>query len=394
MHAHLVRHTDVQLRELRHLVLDAWLNVPMYRSLFDAAGISARELENLSDLTRLPVTTKSLLLATPIEQRTSRLFDSSRLIRESTTGSTGQPFSLYIDRRYLRLRNLRFLRGLIAAGYRPWHRLMLLTDRHQDSSRRFNWHYQSVERPIAELVESYRKVRPDVLYGFATPLRLLADCLRKTHAKTSGPLLVISTAEMLDAESRQRLQAVFRCPVVDFYGMTEMGLVAWQRPGANEYIMSSRTLIELVGDATCRGRYRMVMTNLDLRASPIIRFDTGDLVHVDDSGGRPRITAFEGRQIDSILCEDGTEVSPYAVTDALRNIPGVQRFKITQHELNVLDVELEVGSSLRDEAMSRISLILKTLLGNGIELSFAIRDDLSPPGTLKFRPVESRVSRP
>src|SRR5690606_4626274 len=111
--------------------------------------------------------------------------------------------------------------------------------------------------------ETYRKVQPDVLYGFATPLRLLADCLTKERTTVGQPLLVISTAEMLDVETRQTLQAVFRCPVVDFYGMTEMGLVAWQRPGENEYIMSSRTLIELIGDATCHGRYRMVMTNLD-----------------------------------------------------------------------------------------------------------------------------------
>lgn len=389
-----VLHSNAQLRILRRLLLDAWANVPMYRSLYGASGISVRELANLRDLTRLPVITKSLLLATPIEQRTNRLFDTSRLIRESTTGSTGQPFSLYIDRRYIWLRNLRFLGGLTSVGYRPWHRLMLLTDRHRNSSRRGNWHYQSVERPTAELAERYRTVQPEVLYGFATPLRLLADCLSKEQARITKPLFVISTAEMLDTGTRQTLQAVFRCPVVDFYGMTEMGLAAWQRPGASEYIMSSRALIELVGDATCHGRYRMLMTNLDLRASPIIRLDTGDLVHVDDSSGRPTITAFEGRQIDSILCDDGTEISPYAVTDALRDIPGLRRFRITQHEFNAVAVELEVDSGLRDEAVNRIRLVLGELLGNGIDLSFAFQDSIITAGARKFRPVESRVPRP
>src|SRR5690606_7894901 len=100
--------TSGQLRKLRRLLLDAWANVPMYRSLLGASGISSGELANLRDLARLPVITKSLLLATPIDRRTNRLFDASSLTRESTTGSTGQPFSLHMDRRYLWLRNLRF----------------------------------------------------------------------------------------------------------------------------------------------------------------------------------------------------------------------------------------------------------------------------------------------
>ncbi|MEX2123317.1 MAG: AMP-binding protein [Woeseia sp.] len=388
-----------QRRKLRRLLIDAWRNVPLYRTLYARLGLSERELADPQVLRSLPIISKADLLATPLDQRINRRFDLSNLTKETTTGSTGQAFSLYIDAHYRRHRNLRFLRGLLSAGYRPWHRLLLLTDRHAGSSRRQNWHYQSVEDSTEHILDTYIRVRPQVLYGFTTPLRLLAERLRQRPQTVPAPRLVVATAEMLDSATRRTLQAVFGCPVIDFYGMTEMGLVAWQRPGADGYITPrSAVLTELIPDDSCHGRYRMLMTNLDLRASPIIRFDSGDLAFARSAGGEPVITAFEGRRIDTLVCRDGTELSPYRITDALRDIPGVSRFKVTQRDLTSLDVDLEVDSASvdhsRDRTIARIREIFEKLLGRGLELKFAFTDKLIPDGTRKFRPVESRVLRP
>jgi phenylacetate-CoA ligase len=389
----------VQHRKLRRLLLDAWRHVPLYRALYEPLGLTERDFADPGILARLPILSKADLVAASVNERVDSRFDVSRLILESTTGSTGQPFSLYIDGRYRRLRNLRFLRGLMSAGYRPWHRMLLLTDRHAGFTRQRNRYYQSVEAPTAELLESYVKVRPRVLYGFTTPLRLLAEYLLQNPQDFRGPRLVVSTAEMLDVSTRETLQDAFDCPVFDFYGMTEMGLVAWQRPGSDGYIMSRNAVLTelLPGDPSnggyTNGRYRTVMTNLDLRASPIIRFDSGDLAFAENVDGHLRVVAFEGRSIDTIVRHDGTELSPYRITDALRDIPGVRRFKVTQRRLDGVAVDLEVDPSLRKQAVDRIRSILDELLGGGVNLSFGFSDNLVPDGTSKFRPVESRVVR-
>lgn len=384
-----------QRRKLHRLLLDAWRGVPMYRSIYSRAGLTEHDLADPLILTRLPVLTKQQLVATPLEQRVDRRFDIAGLARETTTGSTGQPFSICIDRRYRFLRNQRFLRGLLAAGYRPWHRMLLLTDRHAGLSRRHHWYYQSVEVPTADILGAYAAVRPHLLYGFATPLRLLAEALLQRPRRLPTPRLVVSTAELLDAATRRTLESAFGCPVVDFYGMTEMGLVAWQTPGSDGYRMSrSAVLTELLPDNSCHGRYRMVMTNLDLRACPVIRFDSGDLALVGNSGGQARVTGFEGRVVDTILCRDGTELSPYRITDALRDVPGVKRFKVTQTDLSALAIDLEVEPDSRNQAVERIRAVLDELLGAGLELTFGFTDKLVPQGARKFRPVESQVARP
>jgi phenylacetate-CoA ligase len=378
-----------QQRKLRKLLLDAWRNVPMYRSLYEALGLTERDLSDPQTFRSLPILTKRQLVATPLAERVNRRFDPSVLAKETTAGSTGEPFSLCIDARYRWARNLRFLRGLTAVGYRPWHRLLLLTDRHAGLSRRFRWHYQSIDAPAEAILDAYLGVRPDVLYGFTNALRLLASGL-SCRPPGKPPGLVVTTAEMLDPSTRQLLEQAFHCPVLDFYGLTEMGLVAWQRPGKDEYVMSDGVLTELVPDESCQDRYRTVMTNLDLRATPMIRFDAGDLACAEYIDGVPRITAFEGRVIDALVCRDGTRLSPYRLTDALQYVAGVKRFKVTQRELAAIDIDLEADTALRNQAISEITAIFHRMLGPELDLRFNCSDRLVS-GMQKFRPVESLV---
>src|SRR5690606_16197593 len=113
----------IQRARLRRLLVDAWRNVPMYRSLYQASGLTEQELSGPDVRARLPILTKAGLLATPLDNRVNRRFDVSRLTSESTTGWTGQRFSRYLDTRYRVLRNLRFFYGLLPAGYHPCDRM-------------------------------------------------------------------------------------------------------------------------------------------------------------------------------------------------------------------------------------------------------------------------------
>jgi phenylacetate-CoA ligase len=200
---------------------------------------------------------------------------------------------------------------------------------------------------------------------------------------------------MLDRATRKLLESAFRCPVADLYGMTEMGLVAWQKPGQNDYVMASDAVMtEFVPDGSANGRYRMLLTNLDLRASPIIRFDSGDVASVRLQDGVPLLTAIEGRQIDTIVGRDGEALSPYRITDALRDVPGVRRFKVTQLDLATFRVDLEADTDSRTRAVNAIKAIFDQLLGTGLEMEFHFLETLVTEGSIKFRPVESRLARP
>lgn len=388
--------TNKQRRKLRRIVSEAVTNVPWYQRLYGELGLTSADLSDPSLLGKLPVLTKNDLLEVSSRQRVSSRFDPRHLTEETTTGSTGQPFSVYIDNAYKLRRNARFYRGLLSVGYRPWHRIMLLTDRYPGTNSRFGKRfYVSVEQPTEEIAAAYLDIQPDVLYGFATPLQLLASQLEGLRAGPARPQLVISTAEMLDAATRQRLAAGYGCPIADFYGMTEMGLVAWQRPGSGGYIMSRNTVLtEFVPENACPGRYRMLMTNLDLHASPIIRFDSGDLAAVEMTVDGPVVTAFEGRVVDTIIGRDGSEFSPYRITDALRDVDGLKRFRVVQKETALFSIEIEAASTGREEICADITKTFEDLMGPDLKLDFTYSDSLISRGDRKFRPVASEVARP
>lgn len=389
-----VQLTQHQRRKLTTLLADASVNVPLYRNRYAGLGIGTSNDTVDVLLRRLPILSKKDLLAAPPDERLNDRFSQERLIAESTTGSTGQPFTLYMENAYVRRRNLRFLGALMATGYRPWQRLMLLTDRYSTPTRRGMRFYEPVEQPTNCIVDACYRIRPAVLYGFTTPLRLLAETILKSGQPAPGLALVVSTAEMLDPATRRTLETAFRCPVYDFYGMTEMGLVAWQRHGADGYILATKAVLtEFIPFGANDDRYRMYMTNLDLRAAPVIRFDSGDLAHIRQRATGPVITAIEGRCIDTVLGRDDVEISPYRITDALRDVPGVRRFKVTQLELTNFVVDLECAAALQQQATQRVVAVLTGLLGPGLQVEFRFSDRLLADGACKFRPVESRVSK-
>jgi len=382
-----------QRRKLRQLIENAKSNVPLYKRLYADVSLSDQALSVPQMLERLPIITKSDLTSAPLDQRTNRRFDPKTLSVESTTGSTGQPFALRVDQSYIQKRNLRFLKGLLAAGYRPWQRLMLLTDRYADSTRaKLNRHYVSIEQSTSKILDAYQYIRPQVLYGFLTPLRLLAESL---PSNSHRPKLIVSTAEMLDPRSRQQLETAFGCRVSDFYGLTEMGLVAHQGSKNAAYIMSSNSILtELIPDPNGSDRFRMIMTNLELHSSPVIRFESGDLAHVKTVDGRPAVVAIEGRCIDTIVRRDGSELSPYRITDALRDVAGLKRFKVTQRSVGEFHIELEVAAEARAKSEQNVRAILERLLGPDLNIAVYFRRKLIPDGARKFRPVESHVGRP
>lgn len=390
-----LRLTRNQRRRLSQLLPDAGTHVPFYRQRYSAAKLTLDDLSSPSVVERLPIITKGDLVSAPLDERRNRRFDAGQLRLESTTGSTGQPVEFCLDRSYIRRRNLRFLRALIAIGWRPWKRLMLLTDRYTALNQRWpNCYYVPVEQNTDALLAAFSRIRPQVLYGFMTPLRLLADAVHRSGQKIPRPDCVVSTAEVLGPDSRQRLEAVFDCPVCDFYGSTEMGLVAWQRPGESAYfVVSDSILVEYrpVGDA--RGPFRLIMTNLELQACPVLRFECGDLAHVANVNGSPVLQRLEGRQIDTLVSATGEELSPYRITDALRHISGLRRFQITQHDIASIEVRLEVAPLDTDIVRRQVSDILYRLLGDGLDLDVECQDRLVPDGAVKFRPIECRLQR-
>ena len=86
---------DFRDQELRCLVGSAYGQVPFCRNWFDAAGVLPGDIRRAEDLVALPLLSKSDLKNAPLESRLARGSDPAKLVFHNTSGSTGEPFTIY-----------------------------------------------------------------------------------------------------------------------------------------------------------------------------------------------------------------------------------------------------------------------------------------------------------
>lgn len=382
----------MNVRRLRRLVLDAARYVPFYRDTWRRAGVNPAQLRSAADLLALPIIRKADLLACPPAQRIDQRFLGRQLRSEPTSGSTGIPFEMPIDRASLRRRRWRFLRALISVGYLPGMRLMLISDPpFPAGAARLRWTYADLRRGEEAVFDVYAQTRPHVLYGPLSSLVLLAHRMLGAGCTNWHPNIVVSTAEQLTPAHRTLLMAALGAPIADFYGMTELGLVAYSHPRQGLYRTASRDLhVELLPTANGNGLERLVVTDLRGGALPLIRFDTGDLV-TRATSSTACIAEIGGRQVDCLKLPNGAWLSPFEVTLALDRIDGLRQYKVVQRNQHSVDLFLSSLDGALPAVIGKARQALVRACGDNVAVHVHLTSEVPMQSGQKQRVVRSEV---
>jgi phenylacetate-coenzyme A ligase PaaK-like adenylate-forming protein len=367
---------------LERAIADAVRHIPLYRGLWADANASAAPRARFLD--------KAILRASPLEDRLHAGRRSRSLTSELSSGSSGQPLTIYSDRSALWARRFAFLRALLHCGYRPGERLLLLTSRRPPrDSRLTNWHYASIGEDTALLARRAADLAPRILYGPLSTLELLAEQVTEHLPRLPSLRLVVTTAEQLTDERRRTLERAFGVPVADFYGMSEFGLVAYRRPGDDAYRPARPSLVlEFAGVPHDRAVEQLVVSDLAERTCPLLRYDTGDLVRRDRTRvGRP-LLEFAGRSFDCILMPNGERISPYRIDVALEHLPDLKGFEVVQQPDLSIDVTIDVPAAAAEPTRRAIAGKLAALFGNAMPYRIAAGSIRRERGA-KFRPIRS-----
>jgi phenylacetate-CoA ligase len=188
---------------------------------------------------------------------------------------------------------------------------------------------------------------------------------------------------------RARIERAWGARVIDHYGLTEVGPVAfedWDRPGGL-YVNEAEFVAEVLdaaGAPVADGELgELVLTNLGRVASPVIRYRTGDVVRPRSSawpsGAGPTGPSYlwlEGgilARADDMVTIRGVNVYPTAVESVVHAHQDVVEFRATvrrETAMRQLSVEVEPRPGADAEAVAqRVALALKDALG----LTVAVR---------------------
>jgi len=312
----------IQFSLLRSTVKHAFLHVPYYARLFAKLGIFPDEIRDFHDFAKIPISTKSgIRQAYPREiyVRNSWLDTKTR-----TSGSTAEPLEVVIDGKS----HAWHLAGRYLfdswMGIIPGERWLRITG-HSQLAKRLRarilrgevlvppeW---TAKARFNALVDEIDKQKPSGLSGAASYLALLCQHIQESDVKlTHKPKGIFSTSETLLPDQRRLICSVFEVEPFDRYGLGELGGYVAQDCGCHGGLHINPFLVhaEVVRNdqvAEPGETGRLILTDLQNRAMPLIRYDTGDLASLEPECqcGRafPMLGKLIGRQSDYVCTKLG-----------------------------------------------------------------------------------------
>jgi phenylacetate-CoA ligase len=401
-------------RKLRNLLEYGYKHVPYVQKILREASITPAEVRSPADLVRLPVMRKSDVRQRREEFR-SRI--AGKLTTFSTGGSTGEPLLYDLPAERIaswiacRQRVMRWW-GLSAGDkeYAIWGSPVEATrqDRVRNIRDRllatrllsaFEMNDAAMDRYIRLLLEG--DCRTIISYPSSIYLLCLHARRRGLDLRRTGVKVVFVTGEVLFPHQREVIVDTLACGVANGYGGRDSGFICHECPRGGMHIMADATIVEILdpqGNRVPDGQTgEIVITDLYSREVPFIRYATGDLGAI--SPGRcacgralPLIGHIQGRTTDFIVAPDGTILHALSVIYILRELDGVEQFRIRQKAVDRLHVELVRNTRFRPEYETRIREGLRKRLRANIEVSIEYLAALPPERSGKFRHVISEVA--
>jgi phenylacetate-CoA ligase len=188
--------------------------------------------------------------------------------------------------------------------------------------------------------------------------------------------------------------------VANGYGGRDAGFIAHECPAGGMHITAEDIVVELVGGDDLPvpdGQVgEIVVTHLATRDFPFVRYRTGDMAVMGTEPcvcgrGLPTLREIQGRSTDFVVAADGTVMHGLALIYIVRDLPGVQSFKIVQESLHHTRLLLAVGSDFDRRQQAAIVAGFQRRLGAGVHVDVELVDHIPPEKSGKFRYVVSKV---
>jgi phenylacetate-CoA ligase len=362
-----------QLACVKKIWADVITDIPYYSDLV-AAGEAPAAINTWDDFRRIPVLTRQHLQSKP-----ELFFRRSRRPQGfvMTAGSTGVPLCLGADQPYRDLMRVVKLAAWMDFGYTASSRLFLIWGHAHLLGTGFKGRLNHWKRKLADAFLGYERVdayrlnramchkyagrlirhRPLGVIGYASALDLFARYNQgfREQFRGLGVKFVLSTAEpMPNADTQALLEDLFNCPVVQEYGGAEFGQVAFKVGMKDFEVYSDLVYLEALGaddvdDST------LVLTTLNQRYVPLIRYANGDALHNANKLPNGHVYSFEsimGRRNDEILFDDGTSVHSVAIFHCIHQESSVKSIQMVVRDdgfelLLVVNTDEDAGMTSR-----------------------------------------------
>ena len=425
-----------QLERLKELVrfLDAF--VPFYQKRFKDIGFAPGDLKSFDDLKNIPPLSRgevidyhkemvdirvkdSISLAdarkgdpgTPIS---FSLFKQHRLVRNTSSGSTGAPTIFYEDGSRTALNWVHEQRLKYWYGIKPCDkeaRLVRLSVDYNAMNRTIRMRkalWNQLLLPGTNLgdpdydviVQGLLSFRPKVLWGFPSALAGVAAYVNRNSIDLCDykPVVAIGWAGPVYDHEEDEIKRAFGCEVSNNYGAREVGHVAGRCPHGTFHINQENVFVEVTPRDEIDVKHEvgeLLATTLDLSPMPFLRYRMGDIGKVSDSDckcGRTlqELSGFMGRTGEIFISKDGRMISPnfwcrFFFTNNYSN--AIRRFQVIYKTDKNLKIIIEKDINFTQDTEESIRAGVKNNFSTDTNLGIEYVDKIKPEISGKYKMV-------
>lgn len=395
---------ELQLERLRHMVEKAYDRVPFYKKKFDEAGIRPSDITSLSDVEKIPFTTKNDMR----EEYPFGLFAEpmKNVVRvHASSGTTGKPVVAGYTKSDLDNWSTAIARLATAAGVSD-EDVAQISFGYGLFTGGFGLHYglEKIGTTIVPMSSGNTQKQIMLMQDFGTTALIatpsyamyISEVIEEMQLPKSNFKLKYGLfgSEGMSEEMRATLEKRFGALVTTNYGLTEVsgpGVSGECEYKCGQHINEDMFYVEIIDPNTGKvlpygEKGEVVITTLTKEAMPVLRYRTRDISYLIPEPcrcGRTtwRLANIEGRTDDMLIIK-GVNVFPSQIESVVLGFPQVSpNYQLIVRRKNMLDnlevvVELVDGSLLEKfseiERLERqISEKIHSVLGLRVKLRLA-----------------------
>ncbi len=395
---------ELQLERLRHMVEKAYDRVPFYKKKFDEAGIRPSDITSLSDIEKIPFTTKNDMR----EEYPFGLFAEpmKNVVRvHASSGTTGKPVVAGYTKSDLDNWSTAIARLATAAGVSD-EDVAQISFGYGLFTGGFGLHYglEKIGTTIVPMSSGNTQKQIMLMQDFGTTALIatpsyamyISEVIEEMQLPKSNFKLKYGLfgSEGMSEEMRATLEKRFGALVTTNYGLTEVsgpGVSGECEYKCGQHINEDMFYVEIIDPNTGKvlpygEKGEVVITTLTKEAMPVLRYRTRDISYLIPEPcrcGRTtwRLANIEGRTDDMLIIK-GVNVFPSQIESVVLGFPQVSpNYQLIVRRKNMLDnlevvVELVDGSLLEkfseiERLEKQISEKIHSVLGLRVKLRLA-----------------------
>lgn len=400
-------------KKTKKLLAHAYKNVDWYNTKFNEIGLHPNDITHQEHFEQIPILKRHEIIEN-FEKIIAKGIKSKDLNFVTTGGTSGTPLKIGVSKN--RIREIQkwqmfdWWKTSLNANMASVYRGLPVSGINKIALSFINWPQKIIRldatqitpQKIKSFIRDYKKVRPKIIHGYVGAINVIANYILENNIVFDfKPNVIMLTASPVTVLQEQNISKAFNTLVSDQYGCSEIYFISAEcshKKGL--HIFSDSVKVEIVDSdnkiVKNNIQGKIILTNLDEFAFPLIRYENGDEGRLLDDKCTcgltlPLMDKVKGRISDNINLPNGIILSGEYLTTIFDDYTDyVNQFQIIQKKdlsvcvkvklYNKQDenfiknmVDNELGGKINDQLLYKLEFVSEIISDKG-KLQFIIKE--------------------